>query len=182
MRLASGSQKIGPIVDEVGAPAQLVYQMVAAIGQGPQRPGERAEIIEREGDQLVVDFWTAVSFPLGRKRSVRTRELVRLRPPDRVEYTHLDGPVRGLVEAITIEPMGERHCRLVYRATYPAAGLLRRLLFRLLTRPAIQQAMERHFDDVRERAELRAARSRLFPGTPAGGVGIDAATESGHAR
>ena len=60
--------------------------------------------------------------------------------------------------------MAERGCRLVYRASYPPAGLLRSLGFRFLTRRAIHRAMEVHFDDVRERAESRAARSRLFPG------------------
>lgn len=156
------SQPIGPIVADVAAPARLVYQMVAAIGQGPQRPGERAEIVERDGDRLLADFWTVVSLPAGRQHSVRTREVVHLRPSDRVEYEHLDGPARGLRESITIERVSDRQCRLVYAGSYPGAGSLRRLLFRLLTRPAIERVMKVHFQDLRERAELRAARSREF--------------------
>jgi len=136
--------------------------MLGAIGQGAQRPGERAEILERDGDRLVCDFWTVVSLPLGRDRLVRTREAVRLRPPDRVEYEHLDGPVRGLREAITIEPIDDRRSRLVYRASYRSQGLVGSLGFRLVARRAIHRAMREHFGDIRERAEARAARSRVF--------------------
>ena len=167
-----GLQEIGPIVAEVGAPAPLVYQMLGAIGQGAQRPGEHAEILERDGDRLVCDFWTAIPLPAGRRRLVRTREAVRLRPPDRVEYEHLDGPVRGLRESITIQPTGERRCRLIYRASYPGVGLLRKLGFRVLTGPAIRRAMEAHFAEVRERAELRATRSRMFPGSLPGDANL----------
>ncbi len=166
MSLPYDSQRIGPIVADVDAPAPLVYQMLAAIGQGAQRPGERAEILERDGDRLRVDFWTVISLPAGLRRSVRTREAVQLRPPDRVEYEHLDGPARGLRESITIEIVSARQCRLAYVGSYPRAGLIRRLVFRLLTGPAIERVMRVHFQDLRGRAELRAARSRLFPDEP----------------
>ena len=88
--------EVGPIVADVDAPAPLIYQMLAAIGQGVQRPDEGAEVLERAGNDLVCDFWTTVALPLGRSRRVRTRESVRLMPPNRIEYEHLDGPVRVL--------------------------------------------------------------------------------------
>jgi len=65
--------EVGPIDAEIDAPAALLFQMLGAIGQGAQRPGEHAEILERDGDALVCDFWTVVSLPFGRTRSVRTR-------------------------------------------------------------------------------------------------------------
>jgi hypothetical protein len=136
--------------------------MLSAIGQGAQRPGERAEILERDGDRLLCDFSTVISLPMGRQRTVRTREVVRLCPPDRVEYEHLDGPVRGLRESIAIEPLADRRSRLVYRASYPSPGLVGSLGFRLLARRAIQHAMREHLADIRVRAEARAARSRVF--------------------
>lgn len=157
---------VGPIWIEIAAPAALAYQMLSAIGQGAQRPGERAEVLERDGDRLICDFWTVVSLPLGRVRTVRTREAVRLCPPNRVEYEHLDGPVQGLRESITIESLADRRSRLVYRASYRPRGRLAELRFRLLARAAIEHAVEAHFADLRQRAEARAARSRLFRAEP----------------
>lgn len=159
--------EVGPIDADVAAPAALLFQMLRAIGQGAQRPGERAEILGRDGDALVCDFWTIVSLPFGRTRSVRTRERVRLVPPARVEYVHLDGPVRGLRESITIEPIDDRRSRLVYRGTYAPRGRLAGHAFRSVSRGAIERAVRDHFADLRERAEARAARSRIFQGDDA---------------
>ena len=39
-------REVGPITIEIVAPAGLVYQMLSAIGQGAQRPGARADVIE----------------------------------------------------------------------------------------------------------------------------------------
>ena len=154
--------EVGPVTVEIEAPAVLVYQMLAAIGQGPQRDGERAEILERVGDELVCDFWTRVSLPAGRDRLVRTRERVTLIPPDRIEYEHLDGPVRGLCESITVSTTADERTRLTYEGTYASRGAFDHLRTLLLARPAIRRAMDAHFADVRQRAETRAKRSRVF--------------------
>ena len=170
MTTISDQHAVGPIEAEVEAPALLMYQMLAAIGQGAPRPGEGAEIVERDGDDLLCDFWTTVSLPLGRSRRVRTREAVRLIPPDRIEYEHLDGPVRGLRESIVIEDLGDRRSRLVYRGSYPSPGRLADIAFRVLSRAAIERTVVEHFEDLRRRAEARAARSRMFRDDPAEGV------------
>jgi hypothetical protein len=159
---------VGPVSVEIEAPPALVYQMLAAIGQGAQQDGERAEIVERDGDEYVCDFWTRVSLPVGRERLVRTRERVWLRPPDRVEYEHLDGPVRGLRESIVVEPTQRGGSRLTYAGIYQPRGLVDRLRATALARPAIHRAMHVHFTDVRERAEARARRSRVFAPEPRG--------------
>lgn len=154
--------EVGPIAADVDAPAALIYQMLAAIGQGAQGQGEGAQILEREGNNLVCDFWTTVPLPLGQSRRVRTRETVRLRPPDRIDYEHLDGPVRGLRESIKVESLGPGRSRLIYRGTYPSSGRLAGFAFRAISRAAIERTMGDHFNDLRLRAEDRAKRSRLF--------------------
>lgn len=154
--------ELGPVTIQIAAPAGLVFQMLSAIGQGAQRPGEGSEVLARDGERLVCEFRTTVRLPLGRRRSIRTREAVRLCPPDRLEYEHLDGPVRGLRESITIVSLAERRSRLDYRASYRPGGRLADLRFRLLARAVIEHAVEEHFTDLRGRAEARAARSRLF--------------------
>jgi carbon monoxide dehydrogenase subunit G len=155
---------VGPISVRIGAPPQLVYQMLSAIGQGDERDGERAEVLQRNGDELVCDFWTSVSLPVGVDRLVRTRERVTLRPPNAVEYEHLDGPVRGLRETITVGPDPDGGTRLSYVGSYEPRGLVDSLRASLLARPVIRRVIRQHFDDVRLRAEARAARSRIFPG------------------
>jgi hypothetical protein len=147
---------------DVAAPAALVFQMLAAVGQGAQAPGERAEVVAREGDRLVVDFWTPVALVPSRTWSVRTREAVRAMPPNRIEYEHLDGPVRGLRESIEVVALDAGRCRLVYRGSFDDRRRFRRLAFRLVSRRAVERAVARHFSELRPRAEARARRSRVF--------------------
>jgi hypothetical protein len=158
------SVSIGPVSTRIAAPPALVYQMLSAIGQGHGRNGERTEVLQRAGDELVCDFWTRVSLPGGVDRLVRTRERVTLRPPDTILYEHLDGPVRGLRETICVSPDPDGGTRMTYEGSLEPDGFLDRLRVRLLARPVIGRVMRQHFDDVRERAEARAARSRVFPG------------------
>ena len=153
---------IGPVSTAIAAPAPLVYQMLSAIGQGGGHGGERAEVLERDGDELVADFWTQVRLPGGFGRLVRTRERVTLQPPDRIDYEHLDGPVRGLRESITVTANLGGGTRMTYVGWYDPGGVIDDLRARLLAGPAIRRLMERHFDAVRARAEARAARSRVF--------------------
>lgn len=162
MREGVAGITLGPIEVDIAAPAPLVFQMLGAIGQGARRPGEHAEIVERDGDTFVADFWTPVPLPFGRPRSVRTRETVRLVPPDRIEYVHIDGPVRGLRESITIQALEAGRSRLVYRGTYEPGRIGSGVLFRSLARPSVERAVRDHFADLRERAEARASRSRVF--------------------
>ena len=160
---------VGPVSIEVDAPAALVYQMLCAIGQGSSRPGERVEVVSRDGDELVCEFWSLVPLPVGRARVAHTREAVRFVPPDTVAYRHLDGPVRGLEETITAHPVDERRTRLEYRAVHPGGGWLARLRARL-ARPLIERVVRDHFADLKDRAEVRARRSRVFaPSGPVSG-------------
>ena len=154
---------VGPVSTRIGAPPELVYQMLSAIGQGDGRDGERAEVIQQNGDELVCDFWTRVSLPVGADRLVRTRERVTIRPPDTVQYEHLDGPVRGLRETITVDPDPNGGTRMTYVGSLEPRGIFDHLRASLLDRLVIRRVIRQHFDDVRQRAEVRAARSRVFP-------------------
>ena len=154
---------VGPVSTRIAAPPQLVYQMLAAVGSGNGNNGERALVLERSDDELVCDFWTRVSLPGGVDRLVRTRERVTLRPPDIVQYEHLDGPLRGLRETITVAAHPGGGTEMIYAGSYVPGGILDQLRVRLLARPVIGRVIRQHFDDVRARAEARAARSRVFP-------------------
>ena len=153
---------VGPVTIEIAAPPALVFQMLAAIGEGAQQHGERAEVLEQRDGELVCDFWTRVSLPVGRDRLVRTRERVCIRPPDRIDYEHLDGPVKGLQETIVVGAGATRGSNLTYTGRYHPRGLADHLRATLLARPAIHRVMRAHFAELRERAEARASRSRVF--------------------
>lgn len=153
---------VGPVTIEIAAPPALVFQMLAAIGQGAQQHGERAEVLEQRDGELVCDFWTRVSLPVGRDRLVRTRERVCVRPPDRIDYEHLDGPVQGLQETIVVGAGATGGSNLTYTGRYHPRGLADHLRATLLARPAIHRVMHAHFAEVRNRAEARARRSRAF--------------------
>ncbi len=154
--------RIGPVTIEIAAPPALVFQMLAAIGQGAQQHGERAEVLEQRDGELVCDFWTRVSLPVGRDRLVRTRERVWVRPPDRIDYEHLDGPVKGLQETIVVGAGATGGSNLTYTGRYHPRGLADKLRATLLARPAIHRVMRAHFAELRDRAEARADRSRVF--------------------
>ena len=153
---------VGPVTIEIAAPPALVFQMLAAIGEGAQQHGERAEVLEQRDGELVCDFWTRVSLPVGRDRLVRTRERVCVRPPDRIDYEHLDGPVQGLQETIVVGAGATGGSNLTYTGRYHPRGLADHLRATLLARPAIHRVMRAHFAELRERAEARASRSRVF--------------------
>lgn len=157
---------IGPVACTVAAPPALVYQMLSAIGQGSGTNGERSQVLERDGGELVCDFWTQLSLPGGTRRLVRTRERVTLRPPNRVDYQHLDGPVRGLRESITVAAGPRGGSLMTYSGSYEPRDRLDDLRARLLARPVITRLMNEHFDHFRQRAEARADRSRVFPRDP----------------
>ena len=153
---------VGPVSIEIAAPPALVFQMLAAIGQGAQKDGERAEILEERDGALICNFWTRVSLPVGRDRLVRTRERVCVRPPDRIDYEHLDGPVQGLRETIVVGAGAAGGSNLTYTGRYHPHGLADHLRATLLARPAIHRVMRAHFAEVRDKAEARANRSRVF--------------------
>lgn len=157
---------LGPVTCPIQAPPALVFQMLSAIGQGGTPNGERSEILERTGDAMVCDFWTRVTLPGGVDRLVRTRERVTLLPPDTVGYEHLDGPVRGLRESITVAPGGHGGSLVTYRGSYQPRGLVDLLKAQVLVRPVMGRIMREHFASLRGRAEARAARSRLFKTEP----------------
>ena len=156
-----GVARIGPISIEIEAPAPLVYQLICAMGQGPQRPGEGARVIERDGNDFTCEFSTPISLPVGGPRLVTTREAVRIVPPDTVLFRHLDGPLRGLSETITVLPLTERRTRVSYLGAYPMTGL-RAWLRVVIARPIIRRVVRDHFVDIKGQAEARAARSRVY--------------------
>lgn len=160
-RLAAGARTIagtgpgsrtGPIHIDIDAPAATVYAMMTTFGGGggPELAGDAVRL----DDGLVIrEFETPVPLPFGMRRIVRTREEIRLVPPDTSEFRHLAGPVRGMAEVIVVEPQGAARCRVTYTGVLPHSGPVLRLAYRLLARPAIERIVRAHLADLARQAE-----------------------------
>ena len=109
-------------------------------------------------DSVVVrEFATPVPLPLRITSVIRTREEIRLVPPDTIEFHHLAGPVRvhgrsdrrrtarGLLAAGSRTP-----------ESCPISGPVLRVAYRLLARPAIERIVRMHLADLGRRAERDA--------------------------
>lgn len=75
--------RIGPISVEVGASATSVYTMMGTF-KGGDEIDEHGRDIHLGGDEHIREFTTVVSLLLGFNRRVRTREAIRLVPPNAI--------------------------------------------------------------------------------------------------
>lgn len=137
----------------VHAAPELVYQYVSAFG------GD-ARVLERQGDELVVEFTTRA----GRWR-VRTVERVRLEPSRQIAYEQL----RPLLSARTAHEQFLFHrtanggCDWEYRGELHLRwGSVGWLLARLVVKPLWDAVIVRHMAEVKAGAEARALRSHQF--------------------
>lgn len=144
----------------INASRELVFQLLSAMGRG-QIPGsgdEGARVLERRGEgYLVVEFHTRAGGKLW-----RTVEEVRLDPPDRMTFHHLEGPLDYSAEAFELEAQGEGTL-LRYSGEFeyrlPVLGPLVRHLY---IRPRYNALIREHMERIRQAAEARAARSHVF--------------------
>ncbi len=140
----------------IEASPALVFQLVAAVGQG--RDATHARVLRRPSPEVaIVEFTTRV---LGRQ--VRTLEEVRFYPPDRITYRLLRGPLPAVNEEFRVESR-DGGTMLVYRGTFEAhppwpRTVLDRLLVPWLYRSAVWKSML----DIKRAAEERQKKSVLF--------------------
>lgn len=144
------------------APRPLVFQMLSAFGKGhlPGDEGESSTVLEREGDDLLVEFITQEG-----KRRYRTLEEVKLFPPERITFRHLESPLYHsaeefhLVEALDgteLSYRGDIQCRI------PWAPGIDWLIALFYVRPKYNRIIKKHLARLKEAAEARAARSHVF--------------------
>lgn len=132
----------------VEAPRDLCFEVVAAAGKVVEK---------RSDDERVVEF---VSEHRG--RTVRTIELVKLDPPERILYRWLEGPLPGAEEEISFEVAADGCTEMTYRGSFrPGSGPLRWLLGRLYVKRAFDRLVREHLDQGKQAAERRAARSHV---------------------
>lgn len=148
-----------PLVVEIAAPRALVFEMAASVtGSLPGSPPHIAELLERDGDVLLVRY--RMPALLGQVTMV---ERVRLYPPDRIEFEVVEGPIDHVRELLAFEPLDAYRTRVTYGGSI---GSRRRLvgdsLVRFVAMPAYDRFMRRQLEALRVGAEERARRSRRY--------------------
>jgi hypothetical protein len=145
--------ELGPITVQIAAPRELVFEIVAApyLGRTPRDSG--IEVLARADNLAVAVHHTKVHF-----YEARTVEAVEFEPPTRVGFRHLTGPVPHAVEEFILEEVdGDTELRYSGELGIDFF-LLGRLAGRHWVRPQWERTVREHLSDVKQRAELLAAR------------------------
>ena len=146
----------------INAPREMVFQMLTAFGKGslPGSSGESSRILEKVGDTIIAEFMTTSG-----NRTYRTVEEVRLYPPEKITFRHLEGPLPFSEEEFNLLDQGtgtqiEYAGKIEYKVRWlPAAGWL---IAKYYVRPKYNTVIKRHLTTLKSAAEARAARSHVF--------------------
>jgi hypothetical protein len=147
--------ELGPVTVRIAAPRELVFEIIAApyLGRTPRDSG--IEVLARGDDLAVAAHYTKVHF-----YTARTVEAVQFEVPSRVGFRHLTGPVPHAVEEFVLGAV-DGDTELRYGG---ALGIdfffLGRLAGRYWVVPQWERTVREHLEDLKQRAELRAARQR----------------------
>jgi hypothetical protein len=147
--------ELGPIVRRIAAPRELVFEIINAPYSARAPRDSSVEVLAGRDSLVVAAHHTTVHF-----YTARTVEIVEFEPPRRVGFVHLAGPVPHAVEQFTLEEFGDG-TELRYGGE---AGIdfffLGRLAAQYWVRPQWERAVGAHLDEVKDRAEQRAAARR----------------------
>ena len=143
--------QLGPISATIRAPRELVFEVIAAPYRGQSSTSE-IEILARSGDLVVARHHTRVHF-----YTAQTTEAVEFTPPTRVCFRHLSGPVPHAAEQFVLEDT-DGVTELRYSGELGIDFfILGRIAARRWVRPQWERVVQAHIEDVKQRAEARAA-------------------------
>ncbi len=145
----------------IDASRELVFQMLTSFRRG-RISGDDAEssrLISENGDTKIVEFRTKAG-PF----TYTTLEEVKLDPPERITFKHLDGPLHFSEEAFTFEEKLDGNTVLTHSGSFiwnpfPFFGWFGGVIY---TKPMYHRVIRKHLAVVKEAAEARAARSHVF--------------------
>jgi hypothetical protein len=146
---------LGPITTRISAPRDLVFEVVSAPYTGRATSGSGIELLARSDTLVVAAHHTKVHF-----YTARTVEAVELEPPSRVRFRHLTGPVPYAVEQFALEETdGVTELRYSGEVGIDFFAL-GRAAAHYWVRPQWERTVRAHLEDVKDRAEQRAAAQR----------------------
>jgi hypothetical protein len=146
-------RELGPIELEIAAPRELVFRLISEPYLGRTPEDSKIEVLARGEDLAVAAHLTKVHF-----YEARTVEVIEFEAPARVGFRHLTGPVPYAVEQFVLGE-GEGGSNLRYSGEIGIDFfLLGRIAGRYWVRPQWERTVREHLEDLKERAELLAAR------------------------
>ena len=94
-------QLLGPVVQRVAAPQEVVFDVIAApyLGRTPRALADKLDVWERGSDMVLAAHFTEVKCG-----TTMTLETVRFERPARVDFRLVRGPVPHLVESFLLTP------------------------------------------------------------------------------
>jgi len=94
-------QPLGPLVQTIRAPREIVFDVVAApyLGRTPRALADKLQVWERGSDMVLAAHYTPVKCG-----TTTTLETVRFQRPDRIDFRLVRGPVPHLVETFQLSP------------------------------------------------------------------------------
>jgi hypothetical protein len=145
--------RLGPLTVVIGAPRELVFEIIAAPYVGERSSASDIEILARGKDLVVARHHTRVHF-----YTAQTTEAVGFTAPRRVGFRHLTGPVPHAIEEFVLEET-DLGTELRYSGELGIDFfILGRIAGNHWVRPQWERVVAAHVDDVKQRAEQRAAR------------------------
>jgi hypothetical protein len=160
--------QLGPITVTIRAPRELVFEIITAPYLGrASAPG--IEVLAGSKDLVVARHHTGVHF-----YTAQTTEVIDFTPPARVGFRHLSGPVPHALEEFALEET-DAGTELRYSGELGIDFfILGRIAGRYWVRPQWERVVSVHVDDLKKRAEdkaaFRAARESAARGGEVGGT------------
>jgi hypothetical protein len=145
--------RLGPLTVVISAPRELVFEIIAAPYVGERSSASDIEVLARGRDLVVARHHTRVHF-----YAAQTTEAVGFTSPSRVSFRNLTGPVPYAVEEFVLE---ETDVGTELRYSGELGNdffILGRIAANHWVRPQWERVVVAHVEDVKERAEQRAAR------------------------
>jgi hypothetical protein len=94
---------LGPLTWEIGAPRELVFDIIMApyVGRTPRALASKLQVWERSSDMVLAAHFTEV-----KGRTTTTVETVRFDRPARIDFRLVRGPVPHVMESFVLSPIG----------------------------------------------------------------------------
>jgi hypothetical protein len=94
-------QPLGPLVQTIRAPREIVFDVIAApyLGRTPRALADKLRVWEQGSDMVLAAHYTQVKCG-----TTTTLETVRFQRPDRIDFRLVRGPVPHLTESFQLTP------------------------------------------------------------------------------
>jgi hypothetical protein len=147
---------LGPIALDIGAPPDVVFDVIAApyLRRTPRALRGKLEVIERGTDLVLAAHFT----PLAPGLTVTTVETVHFERPRRVTFRLVKGPVPHVLERYELRPSASGTA-FEYRGEMGTDLWALGALWGAVVAPSWERTVANSLDGIRAEAERRAHRS-----------------------